>query len=1332
MDNKSFSVIRTTPSLTGNIKIVFTTNDLIYLESFDSDKNLSNIKFKHKLINPNNYLSDIIPQFFDGLPNDIIFSVKNNNDGHIMYENYSDQFDDIYFQGNSYTEDNFYTEEYEYLSPLHISKFHLPKWFIVLRVDGNGKLELTKDNFRNEVLNNWKSVKLFDMRENTNRGSFLINNLIDTSFPYYSLDINWRKFGFSEFKGINTEDSGWKTSSMFLEDYLFKNELYYEFEKFIIENYKNKGIIYPFLVNLKFLFDDTPATPTNINKWTLNRYYGFYLNELNLLNNSTPYIPNYEWNIRKDGKIIQLLNNTFVISNGFKIDDLGNEIEIFENVDPIKGGFEIGKNYFVWYGNDNLKFNFYTIKKFIENGIDIYKLISNINLPKIQNIYESFNNKLLTAKIVYTTNSTSNISRNYIKLYNKQNDRYDLFISSDINKSINETDGGYYYSALTGIDNDIIVDLNIYNSGKIPNFLNDASTKNKAIIWEEINNYDLLILKIYENNYTIQKDEFGFLYINSDGKFTQNSTELIYEINLNGIIEAEERLLEIEIELNNLVNTDSEFINNYNKALIRLNDEKLRLMNNINNWRTKIKINELNGFDLPLKLEIYGAEFTDIKDFDFDRKETKYTDYEYQTEKELDDSSVLSPFFTKDRQISNTTPPIRVESNNQRLNRLNIYGNEINLNKLNQKIIPVSSEYITSEESFIINQNELNSLWNKNQSTPKWGLIGSLNINDYPHRLNNTSINGSYDLGPNPFEREPNIKDRNLEWFYINYPSYGELQTKILKNSLHIENKINLINKKIGNENYDWGYINAPYDYFSYFFNSKQFFKNWNDIGLIENSEKWSVFNIINGYVPTQTSFKKMFIEVADLETAIINDNQPFDNIVLKPNLNFNGYKFSILFTIEPLDELIENWIPAEILTDKNKLINYTSNPNFILPPIPEHLSNKIDYDIFINHKYKNILIVLRIYKHPIEDVKFNILNIPEKNDLTIENNFIFNLYETGIIYSKSKEQKYLIKDGIRYWIWKDNVGNQILDEYWIKDNVKIIKEGLEPDLYEVPILDINNLTLSSFIETINSQGSNLNENSKFRYWVIDDDINLYDKDLLFNKQTLLINDDKFKFRPMDFNNEIYFENDTSKSVLPHLLIINYPDVFPFYEKSFNLISNNNINNIVLTPENTLNTNIIIDYDVNGIPNYPINVDYYWGESISLTLIKKPNLNKVDNNKVLDKRLTDWFEMSRYSGIYSPIFNDISLFRKGNLNDIKFNPFNLNYKFDTNLTNFGLSSEIIINKVNEDKKGLYFQKVLNKKPIYPRIDEWGLSVIRHFIFKSDYDYNYYKKFISKK
>ena len=51
-------LIRTNPALTSNYKFVITSNDLMYLESYDANYNLANIKYKHFLVPTNSWLSE--------------------------------------------------------------------------------------------------------------------------------------------------------------------------------------------------------------------------------------------------------------------------------------------------------------------------------------------------------------------------------------------------------------------------------------------------------------------------------------------------------------------------------------------------------------------------------------------------------------------------------------------------------------------------------------------------------------------------------------------------------------------------------------------------------------------------------------------------------------------------------------------------------------------------------------------------------------------------------------------------------------------------------------------------------------------------------------------------------------------------------------------------------------------------------------------------------------------------------------------------------------------------------------------------------------------------
>ena len=118
---KSFQLIRTNPRLTTNIKVVVSSDYNLYLESFDSSKELSDDRYKHHLLSIDTMLENDVPKFYDGLPKNIAFTPKSENDVDVMYDTYDNQFDEVYFSGADEIEDTSYLEEFEYFAPLYVT-----------------------------------------------------------------------------------------------------------------------------------------------------------------------------------------------------------------------------------------------------------------------------------------------------------------------------------------------------------------------------------------------------------------------------------------------------------------------------------------------------------------------------------------------------------------------------------------------------------------------------------------------------------------------------------------------------------------------------------------------------------------------------------------------------------------------------------------------------------------------------------------------------------------------------------------------------------------------------------------------------------------------------------------------------------------------------------------------------------------------------------------------------------------------------------------------------------------------------------------------------------
>ena len=75
-------------------------------------------------------------------------------------------------------------------------------------------------------------------------------------------------------------------------------------------------------------------------------------------------------------------------------------------------------------------------------------------------------------------------------------------------------------------------------------------------------------------------------------------------------------------------------------------------------------------------------------------------------------------------------------------------------------------------------------------------------------------------------------------------------------------------------------------------------------------------------------------------------------------------------------------------------------------------------------------------------------------------------------------------------------------------------------------------------------------------------------------------------------------------------------------------------------------------------------------------------------------------------------------------NSSSYNPIYGNYKFDTDLTYFGVIKERKFRKVNRVQSLLKLREIKDSKSIYPMIDEFGYSFLDFFIFKSTWDYGY--------
>ena len=836
MINQSFQLLRTNPALTTNVKLIVSSSSKLYLESFNTNKQLSDLKYKHFLLSKTDLYEDQIIKFYDGLASQLAFDVKYDSDVTNVFSTFNSQFDDIYWSGAKSIEDNWHVEDYEYFAPLFIRKGDLPDGFIILRVDDSTPYEtkdnefnvskLNKDNFQTQIVNKWKCVSFTDMRYQSDVGYFLSNNYkTNTRYPERSFDLDFRQYEYSKFYGIDYLNGVYTVKSNFLQDILYYEQPHFKLEKEILNSFKSNDLIFPHILNLKFLFNDVPATPDVVNNYSLNRYYGFYVDQLDFITNLTSYITPEV----KTG--FTLVNNIFmhVISG----------TSVVSNESPFVEGFKLDKTYWIQYQND-----FYRVVRVLNNNAYNYQIISNFDMSGIT--------------------------------FNQMNDRTCIINYQHSNYLCQD------FQNPSGYTN--------YISGFTQNFSIDSyfeSGKTKSMFG------DLYIINI-DGIYHVLKQKDGHYYIQTDYAINSFATYLEYwKGGKNG----------------------KYYIN---KPIYTFNNK-------------------------PIVYPVYRIKFSDIKDFDFNRINSHFADFDYEkdTYYSTNEHKLYSVDYT-DTSVLNKNFMIHPRGEDGQY-----------------QIMNVSSEYVSDDELYEISFNDLTDIWRKNQSVSKWGFAGSNSNCDYPYKLNNSldigdTFNSTVDIQTNV----PSETEKNLDYFYRigNFIDITGGTVRYLNQTTNIE--VDLLENYSKKFNLDL-YLNSDVDYFDYFFKNKTLFEI-DELNYVKPTVKYSTFQSGDQFSPSTTLFKGLNIDAVKIDSISRDSSGSILNVIPDFKNNYNNYKFSIILNDVYDDysgsthiELRENGLSG------NTVINKGVN----------------GIHVFLNDKFQNFLVVINV-KIPIQKSLINLNNV--------------------------------------------------------------------------------------------------------------------------------------------------------------------------------------------------------------------------------------------------------------------------------------------------------------------------------------------------------------------
>lgn len=286
-DGVSFSLVRTNPKLTTNTKLMYNGKKM-YMESYASSELLNRSMYKNVSIKPNSTYNKDIASFLTGTGTQA-YSVYQNFSNVAISDSYDNQFETLYWCGAEYIDSSFYTEEIGFVAPLYLRE-KMPNYFLIFRLDtpsnynlnviGGRPLDSTFD-FKTDILDKAVLIKTFDLREGSVLGNYIHNYVDQEAFEFdKSMYVNFST-GEITYYGINKVDGVFEKKVENFENELLKNDNpVLKNDKWFTEGFERNNLIFPYIMNIEYLFDDDNFKNGNGESYDFARYIGVYCNNI--------------------------------------------------------------------------------------------------------------------------------------------------------------------------------------------------------------------------------------------------------------------------------------------------------------------------------------------------------------------------------------------------------------------------------------------------------------------------------------------------------------------------------------------------------------------------------------------------------------------------------------------------------------------------------------------------------------------------------------------------------------------------------------------------------------------------------------------------------------------------------------------------------------------------------------------------------------------------------------------------------------------------------------------------------------------------------------------
>jgi len=1344
----SYSLIKTNPKLTGNVKLVVDSNGNIYLETIDADKQLSLNKYKAVRTNERRkYSSDVYELFNKGeMPASLVYKLAQNEDFLSVKNEYFQQYYTPYTQGAYPKVSKEFKEQIGYFAPIWLETEDIPENFVIFKLknpvsvntsemstsydDAIEKQIYNPDYFNGDTSNYFFETilkdcvihKVYDMSEDSVLGKYIRNHVNDNNFPEAPITVKYNQSEYTTYNGISLKKSGFiESPEESFSDFFVTDKTITEFDNHVTNGFERNSVICGNILNMEFLFDDETE-----DEYEISRYFGFFVNDEVI---SKFFLDGKDFYAKKSQNFIQ--NKNIKTNDQINIED--NKNFTFSNPDGVKlfidgltsynlASTDVkGGNYMPYVkGAKNKHFN---VNVNTDWGTD------EIVLKTTQAELRDFKGYTDESVGVIPANIAGVSGRGYVEFtINGPLDNVEIRL-----KNVDEHNANYIKETTFISDTSLTQGTHIINkfsvagtpennakaltdcineyAGKDDNFgLSAVTIGNKVIIASRVQNdfantYKWLIYSD-DNNEPPITINFGDLKFGTVAAYnaeyrgaTGTDFQSYNQLGTGATASANDWILQSTLiggrtSKTSRIKVSSEFFSYFNsthflkttdwysriKGVYRNLDESVvegRILVNFDNFFEYIIIDIEDDSDVYISnggySYIYDLKPNDVGLFSF--YPIKQFDIDqFRSSYNKDGDGYINKqleYITDDKGISSI--PVDLESAIGNFTETGFAGLVGNIDEITNDSIKIDNEYDRLKE------NELPELGTPGRVIPfinKWVFDNDAkDVRENPYRLNTSVGFGFSSFAASEFYKTADPRYYTHEWYYLQkFPPYLSEEDRV--------NTFSYFEEFLPEADV----LDITDDKFSKYFIQEKVGPNID----IPRRVKYSIFanGDSNSYSSTMFRGSKLIIKRRNENNIALNFN--IKNIVTYPSDYFNGYKFVAILT------------------------NDTDNP--------------ISYKVIENKKFKTITFFIQA------NLDDYYLTLDAASNRYLDRSTLYILKDKYVDTFGGPEIADINLSGAISPYTPDNSPSWTIagDGSYVIPGFQSLLNGSLPD-FKTQILPnqsggFNDITIQTPKGFIKISG------------------------------ILEINEDTIRATAFEFssNGVSYSPFNTSYlNIYPNYSesVIHIPKYLDGGFNAFTGIIQNLSFGTIFTRVNNGNPSIqyiSIGEDENGNPvttenefliefvKSDINAKASYLEAKSfITNAIKANDYKPIGSQMSNLNKTYLTPLSRIKGNFVPKIDDIIVFNDNH--ESKFTPeireqlLFKNVQFFANYPGFALYKQLYINKVNTDNPltVLELTRDTQLKPQWWKINEIAIANKDQYIFRSDWDHNYYRKYVNK-